>query len=95
MADIEVVIKIDEKLYKGIYSDAEIMIYGGMRSGKTLLATLLRAIRNGTPLPKGHGRLIDADAVYDDFEKGEYDFEESLEFAPTIIPADNESEDNE
>lgn len=62
MADIELVIKIDEKLYKDIYSGAEIMIYGGMRSGKTLLATLMRAIRKGTPLPKGHGRLIDADA---------------------------------
>ena len=59
MADTEEVIKIDEKLYKDIYSDAEIMIYGGMRSGKTLLATLLRAIRNGTPLPKEHGDLID------------------------------------
>lgn len=50
MADIKLVIKIDEKLYKDIYSDAEIMIYGGMRSGKTLLATLLRAIRKGIPL---------------------------------------------
>lgn len=56
---MQIVIKIDEKLYKDIYSDAEIMIYGGMRSGKTLLATLLRAIRNGTPLPKNHGNLID------------------------------------
>lgn len=56
---------------------------------------LINAVANGTPLPKGHGRLIDADAVYDDFEKGEYDFEESLEFAPTIIPTDKESEDNE
>ncbi len=59
MDDVELVIKIDEKLYKDIYSDAEIMIYGGMRSGKTLLATLLRVIRNGTPLPKGHGKLKD------------------------------------
>lgn len=55
--------------------------------------SLYEAIKNGTPLPKGHGRLVDADAVYDDFEKGEYDFEESLEFAPTIIPADTEGED--
>jgi len=62
MSDVELIVKIDEKLYKDIYSDAEIMIYGGMRSGKSLLATLLRAIRNSTPLPKGHGRLIDADA---------------------------------
>lgn len=52
---------------------------------------LINAVAKGTPLPKGHGRLIDADVVYDDFEKGEYDFEESLEFAPTIISADKES----
>ena len=61
--DVELIVKIPEDLCTKIYSDAEIMIYGGMRhSGKTLLATLLRAIRNGVILPKGHGRLIDADA---------------------------------
>lgn len=60
---MKLIIDIDEQLYKQIYSDAEIMIYGGMRSGKTLLATLLRAIRNSIPLPKGHGRLIDADEL--------------------------------
>lgn len=27
------------------------------------LHTLTRAIANGTPLPKGHGRLIDADEI--------------------------------
>ena len=93
MADIELVVKIDEQLYTEIYSDAEIMIYGGMRSGKTLLATLLRAIRNGTPLPKGHGRLIDADALYDQYQYADYDFDKTLEYAPTIIEADKESEE--
>jgi len=98
MADIELVIKIDEKLYKDIYSDAEIMIYGGMRSGKTLLATLLRAIRKGTPLPKEHGRLIDADELYGDFIDGTegYDCQtwnrieigDVIEDARTIIEAD-------
>lgn len=28
--------------------------------------TLCTAIKNGTPLPKGHGRLIDADALLDE-----------------------------
>ena len=27
------------------------------------------AIRNGTPLPKGHGRLIDADKLIEEFEE--------------------------
>lgn len=48
----KLIIDIPEDLYEQIYSDAEIIIYGGMRSGKTLLATLLRSIRNGTPLDK-------------------------------------------
>ena len=94
-ADVELVIKIDEKLYKDIYSDAEIMIYGGMRSGKTLLVTLLRVIRNGTPLPKGHGRLIDADAYSTAwFNSRQFEPMLLLDFAPTIIEADkSESEE--
>lgn len=52
MADIELVIKIPDDLYKSICSDAEIMIYGGMRSGKTLLATLLKAIQHGMVIEK-------------------------------------------
>ena len=81
---MQIIIDIPESVYKGICSDSEIM-YSSMRCGKTLFDTLLRAVRNGTPLPKGHGRLIDADTVYDDFEKGEYDFEESLEFCANNI----------
>lgn len=60
---MQIVIDIPENVYKEIYSDAEIIIYSGMRSGKTLLSTLLRAVRKGTPLPKGHGRLIDENAL--------------------------------
>lgn len=58
-----------------------------------------RAIVNGTPLPKGHGRLIDADKLlYEDIECTDgrtymvvnaYD----VDNAPTIIEADKESED--
>ena len=51
------------------------------------------AIRNGTPLPKGHGRLIDADALR--CENADFDtyndyctmFDE-IDIAPTIIEAD-------
>jgi len=99
MADIKLVVKIDEKLYKDIYSDAEIMIYGGMRSGKTLLATLLRAIRNGTPLPKGHGDLKDANNLKQAFVmwsmavQGNFtdaDIASIIYNSPTIIEADKE-----
>lgn len=54
MADIELVIKISEKVYNAlthIEFDAN-LVTDEMR----------KSIANGTPLPKGHGRLIDADA---------------------------------
>ena len=56
MADIELVIKIDEELFNDM---------------KSLPFTTFSEviIINGTPLPKHHGRLIDADKLLDDIEK--------------------------
>ena len=64
------------------------------------------AIINGTPLPKGHGRLIDADALKlseeEHTEMGEYNWNvehtyytryysvKEIKNAPTIIEADKE-----
>lgn len=62
----------------------------GDRKGTMMLFRLIDSVKNGTPLPKGHGRLIDADRLYDDFEYADYDFEEALEYAPTVIEADEE-----
>lgn len=54
---------------------------------------LIKAIGNGTPLPKGHGRLIDADAVLVEPFGNTY---KDLDIAETIIEADRaESEDKE
>ena len=54
----------------------------------------MEMIRNGTQLPKGHGRLIDADDLISDlifptkqFEEG---FKELIGDAPTIIDAESE-----
>ena len=44
-------------------------------------------IKNGTPLPKGHGRLID---VSEYFKKEFGDAREFLDKATTIIEADKE-----
>lgn len=56
MADIELVIKIPEELKNKIDSANE-------NNYKTYLwwfeTTLYCAIKDGTPLPKGHGDLID------------------------------------
>ena len=62
---------------------------------------LMRAILEGTPLPKGHGKLIDADIIsfadINFFSIGDYrKMVRKLIDAPTIIEADKaESEDKE
>jgi hypothetical protein len=61
---------------------------------------VVSGIKNGTPLPKGHGRLIDADAFQKYCFNKNFDKRLSaeglaiinmfLEFQPTIIEADRE-----
>lgn len=93
MADIELVIDIPEETY----------IY--LRNGGTIGASLMieNAIKNGTPLPKGHGALIDISNI------DVIELEDSIHFirhekgddvdvyigAPIIIEADRGSEDKE
>lgn len=94
MADIELVIKISEEKFNTIKSKMYCGIYD---------ADLYKAIVNGVPLPKGHGRLIDANELYGDFVDGTegYDCQtwnrieigDIIEDAPTIIEADTESEE--
>ena len=56
--------------------------------------SLAMSIINGTPLPKGHGRLIDADALW---KKWVFDAigKQEIDEAPTIIEADKESDEQE
>lgn len=58
---------------------------------------LIKAIKNGTPLPKGHGRLIDADDVKENHRKWIGYLDEDMiarlniaidKYVPTIIEAD-------
>lgn len=60
------------------------------------------AIRNGTPLPKGHGRLIDANNLKHAFISWsmavqgfftDFDIASIVYNSPTIIEADTESEE--
>lgn len=55
MADIEIVIKISEDSYKATCSDS--MLPPDVKN-------VVNAIKNGTPLPKGYGRLVDIDNLY-------------------------------
>jgi len=80
MADIELVIKISEDSYKATCN-------GYMLPPD--VANVVQGIKNGTPLPKGHGRLIDADAVLEEPIGNTY---KDIDIAETIIEADTESE---
>ena len=54
---------------------------------------LSEAIANGIPLPKGHGRLIDADAYRKDMmDSREFNFFKILDMQSTIVEADMESD---
>lgn len=91
MADIELVIKIPEEIYKA--SQIIDVKY------EDVIQIPLEVIKNGISLPKGHGRLIDADTIYlidEDFLcQSDYVVAEgAVDNAPTIIEADKvESED--
>ena len=82
MADIELVIKIPEDEYN-------IAKYG--QYGNINVNVVRKAIANGTPLPKGHGRLFDErDIVSSNYEViGNRIYE--LE---PIIEADREEKEN-
>ncbi len=59
MSDIELLIKIPEELYKSIPKDKSDIGYMDMSDWQKII----NIVKNGTPLPKRHGRLIDADAL--------------------------------
>ena len=83
---MKLVIDISDETYKEIIDDAE--------HSPRNLSHYEWVIARGTPLPKGHGRLIDADALW---KKWVFDAigKQEIDDAPTIIEADTESEDAE
>ena len=86
MADIELVIKIPEELKNKIDNANE-------DNYRTYLwwfeTTLYCAIKDGTPLPKGHGRLIDEDTLwFEDIDNISCVTQRNVENSPIIIEAD-------
>ena len=63
MADIELVIKIPEEMWEKV------------KDGYVPLLGISKYLMNGAPLPKGHGDLVDRDAINDRF----YDIWKELE----------------
>ena len=78
---MQIVIDIPESILNTIQADEMI--------SREQLAVLQVHILNGTPLPKGHGRLIDADKYRKDMQESrEFNFFATLDFQQTIIEAD-------
>lgn len=92
---MQIVIDIDDDIAHGIIDGQNDEPRNIVRSYQ---ATIADAIKNGVPLPKGHGRLIDEDDIK------EIELEDSLHFihhekgdevevyidAPTILETDKE-----
>ena len=82
---MKIVIDIPEEMY------AQIIDENGI---DTMLIPYKDIIKNGTPLPKGHGRLIDADAINIHNVSPAYEMvvygvtHDDIEYEPTIIEAD-------
>lgn len=93
---MNIVIKIDDDLYKSIIGHR----YKNTHQKKCDYEDLINAIEDGTPLPKGHGRLGDLDALREevsswgmnDYEPS--DFTDEIDRTDTIIEADKEQIDN-
>lgn len=80
MSNIELVVKIPKELYEA---------YKGKppRLGDIGMDLVAQSIANGTPLPKGHGRIIDESQVTGTFT---WDSGYIECYAPTIIKAESE-----
>lgn len=85
MADIELVIKIPEYVYADIQDR-----FKHPNKGEGI-SVLEDAVVNGTPLPKGHGRLIDASKLKVELECGirAGNYEEGYEKYPHINSMDD------
>ena len=91
---MKIIIDLPEARYKDIQRIASVQLENYH------FKTAEQIIANGTPLPKGHGRLIDAREYENSIRKHYFDnstvircTEIALDNAPTIIEADTESED--
>ena len=76
---MQLVIDIHKKDYQSILNSGQVP-YG-----------VVCAIMNGTPLPKGHGRIVDIDKVLEEMRATRtYDIPFALERVKPIIEADEE-----
>jgi len=89
---MQIVIDISEEMYEQL---KYLNVHG-------FTTAVEEAVANGTPLPKGHGKLFDVNDILDrigledndanrEENVGEIVTLEDFDYIPTIIPADTES----
>lgn len=88
---MKLIIELDEEIYDYVLSSLEENDHLPAFFDKDLRV----AVRNGTPLPKGHGRLIDEErislsGIHFETERDHAMMIGRLNSAPTIIEADKE-----
>ena len=87
---MEIVVKIPDDMIKSLEQ--------GSFGAKYNIYDLVGFLMNGMPLPKGHGRLIDADKLelddgYSNYDGYYHKYSKSQIYkAPTIIEADKEGD---
>ena len=89
---MRIVIEIPNSLYANLSK---------MANGSIACKRILDCVKNGTPLPKGHGRLIDADEIVAEATErmkypANHEYMECviahMKLAKTIIDADKEND---
>ena len=91
MTNIELIIKIPKEVYEHILKAKSVPDVLGID-----IVNTINAVKNGTSIPKGHGRLIDADAFIKQESCCGYIEDMDIDYfkqnVPTIIEADKENE---
>lgn len=93
---MKLIINISDKTYEIIKN--MVYFYNSQRSGNEITKEILTAIKQGIPLPKGHGDLIDRDELLadsypiDDWGGNEINIVDvmTVKMADAIIKADKE-----
>ena len=86
---MKLIIEMPDGLYKEIHN---------IHNGSIASACVLQAAKNGTPLPKGHGDLIDWNKRFVELNKNDVPYNVAsyiIEKADVVIEADKKSENKE
>lgn len=78
---MKIVIDVDDQIFDKLTEYGE-----PLSAGNGFHDSILKAVANGTPLPKGHGELIDKDVVLDMMNHGI--LEDYITTMGGVIPAD-------